>query len=99
MNYHYYTISTEGSNITLITDIISDSPLSIVWKVSGHDLPPNAIVHNDTIDGVLHNTLFLFNLSLLNSGNYTITAVNEYGLSSAYLYINVRKGMSQLFMF
>ena len=102
INYHHYILATEGNNITLITDITSDLPLSKgypVWKVSDRDLPPNAEVHNETIGKVLHNTLLLFNLSFLDSGNYTIIVGNACGLSSAFVYIDVQKGMSQLFLF
>ena len=87
----------EGSNKTLTTKTTSYSlPLfSVTWKVfSGieHDLPPTAKVINYTIDGVFHSNLSLYNLSYYNDiGNYTCTASNAYGVSSVFVYIDIRK--------
>ena len=95
MNFPHYLLLTEGDNRTLIANVTSDLPLCSgpTWRVSNHDLPPNAIVENETIDGVLCNKLLLYNLSYdYNSGNYTISAGNECGTSLAFVYINVKKG-------
>ena len=97
-NFRHYDILTEGNNITLITNITSDLPLSSgypAWRVSNHDLPSNAIVDDYVTDGVLHSTLTLYELSYYDdSGNYTNIASNECGTSLTFVYIYVKKGMS-----
>ena len=94
-NFRYVISRCDGSNVTLITIITSDPPLSgyPVWNVNSgidHDLPPNSIINNTMVDGVLNNTLYLFNLSYYDdTGNYTCTASNQCGNSSVFTFIEV----------
>jgi len=88
----------EGSNLTLITTITSDLPLSSgypVWKVNQQPLPSTAVVDNYTIDEVIYSVLSLYNLSFYDdAGNYSNTASNECGNSSVFVDITIEKGMS-----
>ena len=97
-NFHQYISETEGSNLTLITSIISDLPLSSgypVWEVIDHkSLPSTAVVDNYTNDGILHSKLSLYNLSFYDdSGNYTNTVSNKCGTSFVFTFIEVTKGV------
>ena len=74
-------------NIT--ATIRSDPPiLSLNWGVVGGDLPSHAknYTHNDR----RYNILELGSLCYYDSGNYTITATNEYGrgVGSTLLHIS-----------
>ena len=94
-NFRYFISRCEGTNVTLITTITSDPPLSgyPVWIVNSgfdHDLPPNSIINNTMVDGVLNSNLFLFNLSYYDdTGNYSCTASNQCGNSSVFTFIEV----------
>ena len=95
-NFRYVISRCEGSNVTLITIITSDPPLSgyPVWNVSSggidHDLPPTSTINNTMVDGMLNSTLSLVNLSYNDdTGNYTCTASNQCGNSSVFTYIEV----------
>ena len=86
----------EGSNLTLITTISSDLPLSsgdIKWVGFHRPLPSTAVVDNYTTDGVLYSRLSLYELSFEDdSGNYTNIVNNQCGTSSVSVYIDVKKG-------
>ena len=82
-------------NITATID--SDPPiLSLSWGVEGGDLPPHA--KNYTNSDRRYSILELRDLCYSDSGNYTITATNEYGTSEGYALLQISKGiaMSQL---
>ena len=96
-HFYRYMLVDKGSNITLITDITTDLPLlngSPYWNVSTRpNLPNNAEVNNYTVDG--YSSLSLYDLSYHDdTGNYTCTAVNQCGMSSVFVHIDIRKGMS-----
>jgi len=95
-NFNPYILKYEGSNLTLITAISSDLPLSsgdIKWVGFHRPLPSTAVVDNYTTDGVLYSRLSLYELSFEDdSGNYTNTVSNQCGASSVSVYIDVRIG-------
>ncbi|XP_065884426.1 hemicentin-1-like isoform X2 [Dysidea avara] len=94
-NFNPYILKYEGSNLTLITKILSDLPLSsddIKWVGFHRPLPSTAVVDNYTTDGVLYSRLSLYELSFEDdSGNYTNIVSNQCGTSSVSVYIDVRK--------
>ena len=96
-NFNPYILIYEGSNLTLVTEISSDLPLSSgypKWIIDGNlPLPSTAVVDNYTTDGVLYSRLSLYELSFEDdSGNYTNIVSNQCGTSSVSVYIDVRKG-------
>jgi len=95
-NFNPYILKYEGSNLTLITEISSDLPLSsgdIKWVGFHRPLPSTAVVDNYTTDGVLYSKLSLYELSFEDdSGNYTNIVSNHCGTSAVSVYIDVRKG-------
>ncbi|XP_065884169.1 uncharacterized protein [Dysidea avara] len=94
-NFNSYILKYERNNLTLITEIFSDLPLSsddIKWVGFHRPLPSTAVVDNYTIDGVLYSRLSLYELSFEDdSGNYTNIVSNQCGTSSVSVYIDVRK--------
>ena len=106
-NFCYYISLVEGDNITLTikvtTDLFTPFNGSVTWKVfSGteHELPPTAKVINYISDGVFHSNLSLYDLSYYNDiGNYTCTVSNECGTSSVFVYIDISKRTSLLFIY
>ncbi|XP_065884041.1 uncharacterized protein [Dysidea avara] len=95
-NFNPYILIYEGSNLTLVTEISSDLPLSSgypKWIIDGNlPLPSTAVVDNYTTDGVLYSRLSLYELSFEDdSGNYTNIVSNQCGTSSVSVYIDVRK--------
>ncbi|XP_065884414.1 hemicentin-1-like isoform X2 [Dysidea avara] len=94
-NFNPYVLKYEGSNLTLITEISSDLPLSsgeIKWIGFHRPLPSTAVVDNYTTDGVLYSRLSLYELSFEDdTGNYTNIVSNQCGTSSVSVYIDVRK--------
>ena len=95
-NFNPYILEYGGSNLTLITTISSDLPLSsgdIKWVGFHRPLPSTAVVDNYTTDGVLYSRLSLYELSFEDdSGNYTNIVSNQCGTSSVSVYIDVKKG-------
>ncbi|XP_065884527.1 uncharacterized protein [Dysidea avara] len=94
-NFNPYILKYEGSNLTLVTEITSDLPLSsgvIKWVGFHRPLPSTAVVDNYTTDGVLYSRLSLYELSFEDdTGNYTNIVSNQCGASSVSVYIDVRK--------
>ena len=96
----------EGDNITLTTKVTTDLLTifngSVTWKAfkrTEQDLPPTAKVINYISDGVFHSNLSLYDLSYYNDiGNYTCTVSNDCGTSSVFVYIDISRGMSLLFV-
>jgi len=95
-NFNPYILKYEGSNLTLVTAISSDLPLSsgnIKWVGFHRPLPSTAVVDNYTTNGVLYSRLSLYELSFEDDGgNYTNIVSNHCGSSSVSVYIDVRKG-------
>ena len=95
-NFNPYVLKYEGSNLTLITEITSDLPLSsgdIKWVGFHRPLPSTAVVDNYTTNEVLYSRLSLYELSFEDdTGNYTNIVGNQCGTSSVSVYIDVRKG-------
>ena len=95
-NFNPYILKYEGENLTIITAISSDLPLSssdVKWIGFHRPLPSTAVVDNYTTDGVLYSRLSLYELSFEDdSGNYTNIVSNQCGTSSVSVYIDVRKG-------
>lgn len=81
-----------------ITAIITSSgaPVKFNWGVIGRDLPSKAEVadHHDSVTGVVYSILSVHNLSPSDTGNYTITATNEYGTSVAFAPVQVLTGIA-----
>ncbi|XP_065884965.1 uncharacterized protein [Dysidea avara] len=94
-NFNPYVLKYEGSNLTLITEITSDLPLSsgdIKWVGFHRPLPSTAVVDNYTTNEVLYSRLSLYELSFEDdTGNYTNIVGNQCGTSSVSVYIDVRK--------
>ena len=95
-NFNPYILKYEGSNLTLVTEITSDLPLSsgdIKWVGFHRPLPSTSVVDNYTTDGVLYSRLSLYELSFEDdSGNYTNIVSNKCETYSVSVYIDVRKG-------
>ena len=85
----------EGMFIDISARIISnDAPVtSVKWGVIGRDLPSSAEIttYNDSI--LMGSRMFLDDITTSDTGNYTITAGNEYGTSVAIAPVQVLKGM------
>ncbi|XP_065886340.1 titin-like isoform X2 [Dysidea avara] len=94
-NFNPYILKYEGSNLTLVTEITSDLPLSsgdIKWVGFHRPLPSTSVVDNYTTDGVLYSRLSLYELSFEDdSGNYTNIVSNKCETYSVSVYIDVRK--------
>ena len=102
-NFSSYISKYEGSNLTLVTKILSDLPLSsgdVLKRVRLHQpFPSTAVVDNYTIYEVLYSRLSLYELSFEDdTGNYTNIVSNQCGTSSVSVYIDVRKGRGLLCM-
>ena len=100
-NFSPYISKYEGSNLTLVTKIISDLPLSsgdvLKWVRLHQPFPLTAVVDNYTIYEVLYSRLSLYELSFEDdSGNYTNIVSNQCGTTSVSVYIDVRKGRGLL---
>jgi len=96
-NFRPYILLHEGSNITLITNIISDPPLSSGYPIWFHQggLPLNANVTNYMTKEVSYSVLSLYDLSFYNDGgNYTNTASNECGASLVFVFVDITKSKS-----
>ena len=91
-NFNPYILKYERNNLTLITEITSDLPLSsgdIKWVAFHRPLPSAAVVDNYSTDGVLYSRLSLYELSFEDdSGNYTNIVSNQCGTSSACICVH-----------
>ena len=85
----------EGMFIDISARIIRNgvTVTSIKWGVVGRDLPSSAEIttYNDSL--LMESILFLDDITTSDTGNYTITAGNEYGTSVAIAPVQVLEGM------
>ena len=63
------------------------------WGVIGGDLPSNSMPYISFNNQTTYCTLSLYNLSLSDDGNYTITAANAHGTSKGFAYFEVLKSV------
>ena len=85
----------EGGSLNLTVEVFNNMSLKftdIIWsRLDDDPLPENAIVIDFVVNGINYTSLELFNLSFANdSGNYSLTAINECGSSDLSVYVNVR---------
>ena len=84
----------EGGSLNLTVGIFTNMSINftdIIWSKLDDPLPKNAIVIDFAVNGINYTSLELFNLSFANdSGNYSLTAINECGSSDLSVIVNVR---------
>ena len=81
-----------------ITAIIQSGPplVSLNWGVVNGYLPPNTKNYTYSDGVAVYSTLELRSLCYYDSGNYTITAANEYGPTEERAQLQIGKGISLL---
>ena len=84
----------EGGSVNLTVEVFSNMSLAAVITWSRLDgLPENAVVTYYVINGLNYTSLRLTNAAAVDTGNYSLTAINECGNSNLYVYIDVTKGI------
>ena len=81
----------EGGSVNLTVEVFSNMSLTaeILWSGPG-DLPENAVVTYYVINGINYTSLYFNNTVVADTGNYSLTVMNECGGSILYVYIDVR---------
>ena len=79
-----------------ITATIQSGPplVSLNWGVVGGNLPPNTKNYTYSDGEAVYSILELRSLCFNYSGNYTITATNEYGPTKERAPLHIGKGIS-----
>ena len=87
----------QGASANITATIQSGPPLvSLNWGVVGGDLPPDTKNYTYSDGVAVYSTLELRNVCYYDSGNYTITATNEYGTAVGSAPLQIGKGISLL---
>ena len=98
LNFKYYIEVWNGTNRTLSCEIQSDTQLigDPVWHRQFSTQLPNHKVENGTCAVSTKKTCVQSNLTLINvvqhesGGNYTLTAENDCGNASVYVYVSIK---------
>ena len=98
LNFKYFVSILNGTNRTLSCEIHSDTPLKQdpIWHRDFPSYLPSEHTVNNSLCSLSRNeTCVLSNLTLIHvarnhyEGNYSLTAENDCGSTSVYVYINI----------
>ena len=103
VNFQYYIEILNGTNRTLSCEIRSDTPLKeeLIWRKGSSRLPTDIkySVENSSCSNSSNQTCIVSNLTLINAvrykdsspyvGNYTLTAENDCGIATVYVYVDI----------
>ena len=81
----------EGGSVNLTVEVFSNMSLTAEasWSRLG-GLPENAVMTHYAFNGIKYTSLLLTDTITVNTGNYSLTVINECGSSNLYVYIIVR---------